>query len=146
LLYREYAQEYRLWEGSDFDLDREVLQERGRVALRPIGEILEESASRANLVAARHTIQTGTFRDFTVRWCTEDDILAIKKQPRFENETDGTIWLILGKQRKPEGLLEIAAESNPVIVGYAPCLNQVRQLMLEAAATRGACSAPQLGD
>ncbi|MEN6317203.1 MAG: hypothetical protein ABFD82_00395, partial [Syntrophaceae bacterium] len=35
LLYREYAQEYRLWEGSDFDLDREVLQERGRVALRP---------------------------------------------------------------------------------------------------------------
>ncbi len=144
LLYREYAQEYRLWEGSDFDLDREVLQERGRVALRPIGEILEEIASRANMVAARHTIQTGTFRDFAVRWCTEDDIPAIKKQPRFENETDGTIWLMLGKQRKPEGLLEIAAESTPVIVGYAPCLNQVRQLMLEAAATRAACSAPQL--
>jgi len=144
LLYREYAKEYRLWEGSDFDLDKEVLQERGRVALRPIGEILEEIASRSNLVAARHSIQTGTFREFAVRWCTEDDIPAIKKQPCFENEADGTIWLMLGEQRKPEGLLNIAAESNPVIVGYAPCLNQVRQLMLQAAATRGACNAPQL--
>jgi hypothetical protein len=64
--------------------------------------------------------------------------------PHLEGETDGTLWLMLGKQKKHESLLEIAAEDHPVIVGYAPCLNQVQQLMLEAAATRAACSAPQL--
>ena len=144
LLYREYAHEYRLWEGSDFDLDREILLERGKVSLRPIGELLEEIAPRPNLVAARHSIQTGTFRDFAVRWCTEDDIPAIKKMPHLEGETDGTLWLMLGKQKKHESLLEIAAEGHPVIVGYAPCLSQVKQLMIEAAATRAACGAPQL--
>jgi hypothetical protein len=144
LLYREYAREYRLWEGSDFDLDREVLQARGRVALRPVAETLEEIVSRPNLVAARHSVQTGTLREFAVCWCTEDDLPAITKRPRAENDVDGTVWLMLGRRRTPNDFLEIAREGNPVIVGYAPCLDQVRQLMLEAAATRVACTAPQL--
>lgn len=146
LLYREYAHEYRLWEGSDFDLDQEVLQARGRVALRPVSELLGEIASRPNLVAARHSVQTGTLREFVVRWCIEDDLPAIVKQPRAENDIDGTVWLILGKQKNSDGLFlsEVASKNNPVIVGYAPCLDQVRQLMLEAAATKDACNAPQL--
>jgi len=144
LLYREYAREYRLWEGSDFDLDLEVLQARGRVALRSVAETLEEIASRPNLVAARHSVQTGTLREFVVRWCTEDDLPAITKQPCAEDHIDGTVWLMLGRQRNPDGLLEIAGKDDPVIVGYAPCLDQVRQLMVEAAATRDACTAPQL--
>ena len=144
LLYREYACEYRLWEGSDFDLDREVLLARGRVALRRVAETLEEIASRPNLVAARHSVQTGTLREFAVRWCTEDDLPTIIERPRAEDDVDGTVWLMLGRQRKPEGILEIASKDNPVMVGYAPSLDQVRQLMVEAAATRDACTSPQL--
>jgi len=144
LLYREYAREYRLWEGSDFDLDREVLHERGKVALRPISELLEEIAPRPNLVAARHSVKTGTFRYFAVRWCTEDDIPAIKNKSGSNRETDGIIWLMLGKQKRHEGLVDIASKNNSAIIGYVPCLSQVKQLMIEAAATRAACSAPQL--
>ena len=144
LIHREYAREYRLWEGSDFDLDQEVMQARGRVALRPVAETLEEIALRPNLVAARHSIQTGTLREFAVRWCTEDDLPALIKRSRAEGDVDGTVWLMLGKQKNIDHLFEVAKEGNPVIVGYAPCLEQVKQLMLEAAAAREACNAPQL--
>ncbi len=145
LLYREYAGEYRLWEGSDFDLDQEVLQARGRVAVRDVAETLEEIAPRPNLVAARHSLQTGNLREFSVRWCTEGDLPSLMERTRTgENRLDGTVWLMLGRRKILDPLLETAGKGSPVIVAYSPCLEQVWQLMLEAAATREACSAPQL--
>ncbi len=144
LLFRGYAREYRLWEGSDFELDREVLEARGRVALRPVSETLEEMASRPRLVAARHSFQTGTLREFAVRWCTEDNLSSVKENPRAKDDGDGTIWLMLGRGRMPGNLSEITKSDCPVIIGHAPCLEQVRQLMLEAAACQEACNAPQL--
>ena len=120
LLYRQYANEYRLWEGSDFDLDLETLQARGRVALRAMSDILEDIAPQTNIVAARHSVQTGTIREFRIRWCTEDDLPSLLEKPHKAGRTDGTIWLILGRQKMPEGLVEIAREEYPVIVGYAP--------------------------
>lgn len=144
LLYRHYANEYRLWEGSDFDLDFEVTQARGRVALRSISEMLEEVAPRPNLIAARHSVQTGTLREFRIRWATEDDIAALMEKPHDDRREDGTIWLIAGRQKNPEGLSDITGVGQPVVVGYAPCLEQIRQLLLEAAATRAVCDAPQL--
>ncbi len=144
LLYRRYANEYRLWEGSDFDLDFEVTQARGRVALRSISEMLEEVAPRPNLIAARHSVQTGTLREFRIRWGTEDDVAALIEKPHETGRGDGTLWLIIGRQKTPKGLSDIAREGQPVVVGYAPCLEQIRQLLLEAAATRTVCNAPQL--
>lgn len=144
LLYRRYANEYRLWEGSDFDLDFEVTEARGRVALRSISEMLEEVAPRPNLVAARHSVQTGTLREFQIRWATEDDIAALVGRAHEPGRNDGIIWLIVGRQKNPEELSDIASEEQPVLVGYAPCIEQVRQLLLEAMATRAVCNAPQL--
>ena len=144
LLYRRYAKEYRLWEGTDFDLDREVLEARGRVALRSVAETLEELASRPHLVAARHSIQSGTFRDFAVQWATEDDLPAIAQQPCPDGEADGTVWLVLGKKKQPSELLDVAREGAPAIVAYAPQLEHVRHLLLDAAASAQACLAPQL--
>lgn len=144
LLYRRYANEYRLWEGSDFNLEFEVTQARGRVALRSISEMLEEIAPRHNLIAARHSIQTGTLREFRIRWATEDDIAALSEKPHEAEREDGTLWLIAGRQKYPEGLSNITEEGHPVVVGYASCLEQIRQLLLEAAATRAVCDAPQL--
>jgi len=144
LLYRRYANEYRLWEGSDFDLDFEVTQARGRVALRSISEMLEEVAPHHHLIAARHSVQTGTLRELRIRWGTEDDIDVLSKKPYENGRGDGILWLIAGRQKTLEGLSGIAGEGQPVVVGYAPCLEQIRQLLLEAAATRAVCDAPQL--
>ncbi len=144
LLYRRYANEYRLWEGSDFDIDFEVTQARGRVALRSISEMLEEVAHRPNLIASRHSVQKGTLREFRTRWATEDDIAVLMQRPHEPGKGDGTLWLIVGRQKTPKGITDIAKEGDPVVVGYAPCLEQVRDLLFEASATSTVCNAPQL--
>ena len=144
LLYRRYANEYRLWEGSDFDLDLAVLQARGKVALRAMPEILEEIVPQPNLVAARHSVTTGTLREFKVKWSTADDLPSMMDAPQKDRKADGVIWLVLGKQKMLKGLITKNMDGEPVIIGYAPCFEQVRQLMLEAAATRDTCDAPEL--
>ncbi len=144
VLYRGYASEYRLWEGSDFDLDAELVQARSQISLRPVQEVLSDIAPRANVIAARHSYQSGTLREFAVRWCTEDDLDKLKNSPLPEQGSDGIIWLVLGKQQTPNHIEEIAHSGVPVIVAYSPCINQVRQLALEAAATKFVINAPQL--
>lgn len=144
LLFRSYANEYRLWEGSDFDLDQEVLKIRAKVALQPINETLEKILPRQNIVAARHSYQSTTFREFSVKWCTENDINEIIENSKDLKSKDGILWLMLGKGKIPEEVFLIAHEGKPIIIAYAPYLNQVQQLLLEAAATHEVCSAPQL--
>jgi len=144
VLYRSYASEYRLWEGSDFDLDAELVQARSQIALRPIQEVLSEVVPQANVIAARHSYQSGTLREFAVRWCTEDDLVKLKNSSLPEQCNDGIIWLVLGKQQHPNGIEKIAHSGIPVIVAYSPCIDQVRQLSLEAAATKYVIDAPQL--
>jgi len=144
VLYRSYANEYRLWEGSDFDLDAELIQARSQIALRPIHEVLSEVAPRTNLIAARHSYQSGTLREFAVRWCIDDDIAKLRKTSWPEQCNDGIIWLVLGKQKNLPHLEECAQLGLPVVIAYSPCVDQVRQLTLEAAATRLVVDAPQL--
>jgi len=144
LLFRNYAGEYRLWEGSDFDLDAELIQARAQIVLRPIPEVLSEVASRSNVIAARHAYQSGTLREFAVRWITENDLSKLQEEPWPEPRYDGIIWLILGTHAKPELVKEVTQPGSPVIAAYSPHVNQIKQLMIEAAACRQVLNAPQL--
>lgn len=144
LLYRDYAREYRLWEGTDFDLDRAVLEARGRIAIRSIREVLEEIAPRHQLVAARHSVMSGTIREFAVKWCTVDELPNSFDSTHHVRGTDGIVWLMLGRQQATDMAAALTAEGSPVIAAYSPSLDQVRELMLDAAAARDACKAPEL--
>jgi hypothetical protein len=62
--YRKFNNEYRVWQGSDFDFDealRAALAENSRVDLI---EKLNQHSKAAPIVARRYTIETGTLRYF----------------------------------------------------------------------------------
>ncbi len=69
LNFRKFNSEYRIWEGSDFDLQasvQETLQSLGRFSL---AEVLNRRNLLLPLVARRYSIQTGTLRYFNVLFC-----------------------------------------------------------------------------
>ena len=68
LIYREYVDEYRLWEGSDFDVREAVAKQRAIVGTLPLLRILESTVPLTPLTASRHSYQTGTQRHFQRRW------------------------------------------------------------------------------
>ncbi len=67
LTYRTRVDEYRLWEGSDYNAETAV-QTRLDSDGRPLAEVLEAVAPMDPTVAPRHSYQTGTLRYFERRY------------------------------------------------------------------------------
>jgi len=136
VLYRNYANEYRLWEGTDFDLEFAVREERARLVLGSIEDVLEIAAPQPNIIAARHSYQSGTTREFRQSWATLESLCKIEDDTFApEMVLDGQIWLTLGKQEKSDNLKDKTV-NLPAIIGYASRESQVLDLALDAAAAR----------
>ena len=64
ITYRKYADEYRVWRGTDVDLQSSIDIIRHRYAKAPLYEILDKVLKLDSMVAARHGIRKGTMRTF----------------------------------------------------------------------------------
>lgn len=64
--YRRFNDEYRLWQGTDFDIDRHFGLERDKIGLFNLAETLRERAPSDPVIARRHSIETGALRYFNV--------------------------------------------------------------------------------
>ncbi|MDQ5909477.1 MAG: hypothetical protein QG599_1572, partial [Pseudomonadota bacterium] len=63
--FRHYSQEYRVWQGSDFDLRGALDQALAEQGPLPLADVLNTLSPLKWLVARRATIRTGTLRGFT---------------------------------------------------------------------------------
>lgn len=64
LVYREFAWEYRIWRGSDFDISSELQRARRLIRHTSMANLLSKVLPLSPVVAARHSIQSGTTRSF----------------------------------------------------------------------------------
>jgi hypothetical protein len=92
--FRDFADEYRVWHGSDFDLRKAVDLARRRLRDVPAADVLNQVLELGPLVAARHSHITGTLRAFDRAWVTSD-VETI--QPLVEGDlADGLVLYTLG--------------------------------------------------
>ena len=64
--YRRFSDEYRVWQGTDFDIDQQTKLERDKVGQFELAAALDDRLQAAPFVARRHAIDTGTLRYFNV--------------------------------------------------------------------------------
>ena len=64
--YRRFSGEYRVWQGTDFDIDERTAAEAQKLGRFDLADTLAERAGRAPVVARRHSAETGTLRYFEV--------------------------------------------------------------------------------
>lgn len=62
--YRRFSHEYRVWQGSDFDIDDALEQELQNLGKFSLSEELNKKQSLLPIVARRYTVQNGTLRYF----------------------------------------------------------------------------------
>ncbi|MDG1144045.1 MAG: hypothetical protein P8N92_05210, partial [Burkholderiales bacterium] len=73
ITFRKFSNEYRVWQGSDVDIDA-LLSEQLQLADRVnLADLLNERNTVKPIVARRHTIATGNLRYFVVHFCETDD-------------------------------------------------------------------------
>jgi len=134
LLYRKYAQEYRLWEGSDFSIINAIENKKAIHELKPLQNTLQRYYPLGSKIASRHSYKTGTLRRFECKWM---DIEKINENDLYPDKTyDGLIIYAFGNQLKLKGIPSICSDGKPLIVIYCAHKNQIKEHILEAAAVK----------
>lgn len=133
--YRSFADEYRLWQGSDFDLDGRIAFARRQYDTTSVAELIEKLMPLPPIVASRHSQERGIVRTFARRVVeTLDGLGSAEAGDADEGDEDGTLIYVLSgandfRGRRPR-------ERQPIIAVESPQLVSLRDLLVEAAAAR----------
>ena len=109
--YRTFADEYRVWHGSDLDLRRLLDDVKGHVSSEPLIELLRSTHQPDPVVAARHSAQTDTLRVFSRRYVEPTEIVTA---PSAAAAVDGDVVLVVGDTEQPPPLAQ-QAHAKPVV-------------------------------
>jgi hypothetical protein len=122
LTYRSATDEYRIWEGSDLDLEAKLSTHRVGLASEPLPRLLASIAALSPVIAAAHSERTGVLRTF------ERQYLGAGTNPAIE--PDGLILYRVDATPLPETFPGDA----PLIVLDGVELEALHQGAIEAAA------------
>ena len=64
--YRRFSGEYRVWQGTDFDIDERTDEEKDKLGEFDLAEALGNRAVAAPVLARRHSVRSGALRFFDV--------------------------------------------------------------------------------
>ncbi len=101
----------RIWEGTDFDIEKELAEETQRVDLN-LTNVLNELSPLKPLVARRHSYVTGTTRYFERYY--SDTITGKIRCVRIES--DGVIVYMAGKHDSKESIQSFTEDGKPIII------------------------------
>jgi hypothetical protein len=71
VVYRRYNNTYRVWEGSDIDIDARLEEGRHKTSGKPLGEILVRYLRQRPIVARQHSYEYGALRFFELKHLDE---------------------------------------------------------------------------
>ncbi|MCA9563293.1 MAG: hypothetical protein KC561_07380, partial [Myxococcales bacterium] len=138
LTYREFADELRLWRGSDLDIRSAISAARRRLSGRSAEELLSATRSMPPVVAARHSIETGTLRVFAGTWDSDGEVLP----PGPEDREDGLLVYVVGNRLPAVVATEYVPK--PVIAVRPKDTAALRLAAVELAAIREVSGDPEL--
>jgi len=111
--YRSFADEYRIWQGSDVNISELLEGAHNRVADRPLHQVLGAVYELEPVVAARHSAQNDVVRLFSRRFAHGDEAVV---PPAPLDPIDGELLLVANPDDGLPTLSEEALRSS----GRAP--------------------------
>jgi hypothetical protein len=143
LTYREFAGEYRVWQGSDFDARGEIRAARDRLALaggahEQVLAIVTEAHPLRPAVARRHSQQYHVLRYFECRYAP--DLRSTDQLAANAEDADGLVLHVLSETRAPSKAPSETADGRPLVVVWSPHGAEIREVALEYAATNAVLS------
>ncbi|MEM9510695.1 MAG: hypothetical protein AAGA16_23925, partial [Cyanobacteria bacterium P01_E01_bin.35] len=132
ITHRRQLDELRIWQGSDFNVDNELMRYREENR-EPLFRLLSSIRPLKPLVAQRHSYQTGTLRYF--ERCYLDSSGNLNNLFCSAAESDGLIgyWV---DDEKPKLVPNLTADNKPLIILCASELESLRMQAREYAALK----------
>lgn len=127
LAFRSFADEYRLWNGTDFDVSGSIAEARELLSAASAAQLLTDAAGHAPVIAGRHSQETGILRYFDVSFVDPDS-----EVPAPPSSADGLLVYVAGV-----GQLPLAPDQKrPVVFVRSEHVNEPLAAALELAAIR----------
>ena len=111
ITYRRFNDEYRIWEGSDFNIENAVADEIQRIGA-PLSEILASVSPLKPVIARRHSYKTGTTRCFERVY---SDTVPISVECK-SHDADGIIYYITGQLSANSDIPAHTSDGKPVVI------------------------------
>ena len=141
--YRDYADEYRIWQGTDVDINRLLDTARQRVDKQPLVEILNRIDQPQPMVAARHSAQHDVLRVFNRRYA--DAAEQVEPLDAF-SRYDGEVLLLVDPSAEVPTLKRPWAEAKPIVVAIPANVTTLDAAAREAAAVQAGLDDPSVAD
>ncbi len=106
LQYRKFSDEYRVWQGTDFNIDEHVARERDKIGRVDLARTLTERGASTPIVARRHSIETGALRVFDVVYADSGSI-----RPKEVGRCVPRVVFFLAENRRDEAIFDRARKS-----------------------------------
>lgn len=137
ITYRGFADEYRLWQGSDLDLAQTVSDERDSLNDRSPALLLTARHRLPPAIASRHTQRVGMIRYFST-------VFADARSAALQSAEAGADGLIVHWIDDPEaaGSLRVnpvdSARNLPVVIATTAAHRAIREALIELTAVEQA--------
>ena len=82
--FRRFSGEYRVWQGTDFDIDERTELEKEKLGQFELAAAIGERAESAPVVARRHSIETGALRYFELAFVDAQSRRLVETRERSD--------------------------------------------------------------
>lgn len=133
LTYREFSDEWRIWQGSDFDVRSAIELARTRALRQSTAELLSANSDLQSLIAGRSSQEKGILRIF-VQTIATDGLILDELDAKDSQEFDGIVLLLTDSS----SVVRPYTGTKPVIEVHALHPERLRERALDVAAAQGA--------
>ena len=141
--YRDFADEYRIWQGTDVDINLLLDSARQRVGQRPLSEILSEIDQPQPVVAAKHSAKHDVLRVFRRRYAnSSEQIEPVDAFSRF----DGEVLLLVDSKGSVPDITRPWAGAKPIVAAIPRNVSALDTAAREVAAVHVVLDDPSVTD
>lgn len=130
--FRKFNNEYRVWQGTDFDLNAVLQKEISQLSHIELANTLNERQPLSPIVARRITIETGTLRYFVPYFMDAESsqlLISDGKTPRI------LFYLANSGEERAIFEQEIKSQTNPIdIIVFSENIDRLRDAVIEVMA------------
>ena len=141
--YRDFADEYRIWHGTDIDIRGLLDTALQRAQRQPLAEVLSAAVHPQPVVAARHSAEHNVLRVFARRYA--DSTESIEPLDAF-SPYDGEVLLMVGEEQTAPTLAQPGNGAKPVVAAIPDDLTELAAAAREVAAVTTALDDPTVSD
>ena len=136
--YRDFSDEYRIWQGTDVDISRRLSSARREMQGRSLVGILSEIDDPKPVVAARHSAEHDLLRVFVQRYITGGEL--VEPLDAF-SDFDGEALLVVGSGGLPR-LAKASNAAKPVVAAVPEDAGALDEAARELAAVKSVLKEP----